>query len=150
MVSEEEERFQRSLINGEINRPVTAEDYQYALGRTALIISDPTVVAVMAGNNEKPETSADLIAYSHENSLTHLNNKEAELQMIDYECQNILSTLEMNEDDFNLQGYRVSQSKQILARSKVANARDGFLLKIVNDQTKVIRTEIQPKKRRFF
>jgi len=152
---DKDEEFQRDLALTEQSRqPTTPEDYLYSLGRSVYMIMDPEVGAILnpvdGNGNPKPSVFRSLIpAFSHLNRTTKIGNKEAELLMLDYEYLSLIHKLNMEEDQYENEGWALLESLKIFARGIINDAREGFKARIATEQIKIIRTETEKKKRRL-
>lgn len=121
--------------------PVMTEDYVASLGRSVYMIMDPDVTNLLTPE-ERP-------AYSHLNRVTRINEKEARLQMLDYEFLAIVDKLNTRRDKYQAKGWKRSLSLRIYARSIVWDAYQGWKGTIVTEQIKRVAIETEKKKGRF-
>lgn len=137
---DEDEQLQREMIvTGESRPAVMPEEYVASLGRSVFMIMDPDVTKLL-DEEEMP-------AFSHLNRVTNIGQKEADLQMLDYEFLSLVDKMNSNEDEYEDKGWKKSLSKRIFARSIINDAFHGWKGKIVTEQIKVIRTQIDKKKK---
>jgi len=137
---DEDEQLARDIIVSEESQPaVMTEEYINSLGRSVFMIMDPDVTRLL-DDEEKP-------AFSHLNRVTNIGQKEADLQMLDYEFLSLVDKMNSNEDEYEDKGWKKSLSKRIFARSIINDAFNGWKGKIVTEQIKVIRTQIEKKKK---
>ena len=137
---DKDEQFARDMTGIEESRPaVMPEEYINSLGRSVFMIMDPDVIALLT-DEEKP-------AFSHLNRVTNIGQKEAGLQMLDYEFLSLVDKMNTNEDEYEDKGWKKSLSKRIFARGIINDAFKGFKAKIVTEQIKVIRTQVEKKKK---
>lgn len=144
----EDTEFQMGIAHAEAARPTPGltEDYLRSLGRTAYMLMDSEVSGIL-NDDKNPNFKSLIPAFSHLNRTTNIGNKEAELLMLDYEYINIIHTLNMKEDLYENDGWATLESLKIFARNIIADAYKGWKGKILTEQIKVIRTELEKKKR---
>lgn len=147
------EEFKRDMTLTEQQRqtPMT-EDYVYSLGRSVYMIMDPEVTAMLnpTDDNGKPKPSQfrSLIpAFSHLNRLSNIDKQQKELLTLDYEFLILIHKLNMNEDQYESVGWAELESLKIFAQNMVSDSFHGWKGKLVTEQIKIIRAELEKKKK---
>lgn len=122
------------------------EDYVYSLGRSVYMIMDPEV-SEMLKDDGNPQLKSLIPAFSHLNRTTAIGEKEARLLLLQYEYIGLIHTLNMDEDEYENKGWALLEALEIFARNIVADARHGWKGRLVTEQIKIIKTEIEKKKK---
>lgn len=145
---EQDDDFHKDLVINEQNPPpgsVVPEDYVYSLGRSVYMVLDPDVMEVL---KQDPKLQTLIPAASHLNRLTRKDRKAMELDMLDYEFLLQIHKLNMNEDDYETTGWAKLQAFVPFFRNIVYDSVDGFKARVVTEQIKVVKAELEKKKKR--
>ena len=121
----------------------------YSLGRSVYMVLDPDVSDILKeeGNSQ---LAALIPAFSHLNRTTNIDKKQAELLTLDYEYLTLIHKLNMNEDEYENVGWAKLESLKIFAMGIISDAFHGWKGKLVTEQIKIIRTELEKKKKGIF
>lgn len=145
---DKEEQFATDMALTEHSRPM-ADEMINSLGRSVYMVMDPDVQAIL-NNPEKtnPQLQALLPAFSHLNRTTKIGKTQAELLTLDYEYLSLIHKLNMNEDEYENVGWALLESLKIFASGIISDALDGFKARVITEQIKIIRTELQKQKKK--
>lgn len=144
----EDEEFQRELAAGEQHPPpgqMLTEDYVNSLGRSVYMVMDPDVMKILS---EDEQLRTLIPAVSHLNRLTKKDQNAMRLDMLDYEFLLMIHKLNMNEDEYETTGWAKLQAFVPFFRNLVYDSVDGFKAKVVTEQIKVIKAELEKKRRK--
>lgn len=147
-----DDEYQRAASLSEISRENQSEqqraDFLYSLGRSIYMIQDPILVNVLL---EDDEFKAMYAAFSQLNRTTNIGNLDRELLLLDYEALLLINKLNMDEDKYENLGWAKMEALKIFARYMVSDSFHGWKGRLVTEQIKIIRTELEKKKKgRFF
>lgn len=153
---DEDEEYMQNLALTEQGRQTLPEDQLASLGRSVYMIMDPEVTAILNPVDAKGRIIDDpklsqfrslIPAFSHLNRTTNIDKRDATLLMLDYEYLDIIHTLNMKEDNYENEGWALLESLKIFARNIVADSFHGWKGRIMTEQIKIIKTEIEKKKK---
>jgi len=131
------------------HQPQMSDEMIYSLGRSVYMVMDPEVTAIL-NDKDKPQFQALLPAFSHLNRTTRIGKKQAELLTLNYEYLSLIHKLNMPEDEYENVGWALLESLKIFASGIISDAYEGFKAKVVTEQIKIIRTELDKKKKGIF
>lgn len=147
---DEDEEFGKGMAGIEqSNQPQMSDEMISSLGRSVYMVMDPEVTAIL-NDKDKPQFQALLPAFSHLNRTTRIGKKQAELLTLNYEYLSLIHKLNMPEDDYENVGWALLESLKIFASGIISDAFEGFKAKVVTEQIKIIRTELERKKKGLF
>ena len=143
----DEEYAQAAALTEQGRHETTPQEYLQSLGRSVYMVMDPDVSSIF-NDEEKVQFQALLPAFSHLNRTTNIGKKEAELLELDYEYLTLIHKLNMNEDEYETTGWALLESLKIFAKGIISDAFHGWKGRLVTEQIKIIRTELEKKKKR--
>lgn len=142
----EDEEFQRELAAGEQHPPpgqMFPDDYVNSLGRSIYMAMDPDVRQLLS---KYPELDDYVISTSHLNRLTKKDRKAIELDILDYDYQILLHKILTSEDEYESKQWSILQALRQFQRTGCYDSLDGFKAKVVTEQIKVIKAELEKKR----
>jgi hypothetical protein len=143
-----DDEFQRELAAGEQHPPpgqMLTEDYVNSLGRSVYMVMDPDVMKIL---NDDDQLKTLIPAASHLNRLTKKDRGAMQLDMLDYEFLLMIHKLNMKEDEYETSGWAKLQAFIPFFRNLVYDSVDGFKAKVVTEQIKVIKAELEKKRKK--
>lgn len=147
---EKDEEFGTDMALTEHSRQSPMSDEMiYSLGRSVYMIMDPEVTGILNADGND-QFNALIPAFSHLNRTTNIDKKQAELLTLDYEYLSLIHKLNMNEDEYENVGWAMLESLKIFAHGITSDAFHGWKGKLVTEQIKIIRTELEKKKKGLF
>lgn len=147
---EKDEQFSGDMALTEASRqPQMSDEMIYSLGRSVYMVMDPEVTGILNAEG-KDQFNALVPAFSHLNRTTNIDKKQAELLTLNYEYLSLIHKLNMKEDDYENVGWALLESLKIFAGGIISDAFHGWKGKLVTEQIKIIRTELEKKKKGWF
>jgi len=147
---EQDEQFGKEMAGIEHgHQPPMSDEMIYSLGRSVYMVMDPEVTAILNADGNK-QFNALLPAFSHLNRTTNIDKKQAELLGLNYEYLSLIHKLNMKEDEYENVGWALLESLKIFASGIISDAFHGWKGKLVTEQIKIIRTELEKKKKGIF
>lgn len=145
---DKDQEFAETVTLAEQTRPeTTPQEYLHSLGRSVYMVMDPEVFSIL-NDEDKKQFRALIPAFSHLMRTTNIGTKEAELLELDYEYLTLIHKLNMNEDEYETVGWALLESLKIYARGIISDAFHGWKGRLVTEQIKIVRTELEKKKKR--
>ena len=144
----EDEQFQKELAAGEQHPPpgqMLSEDYVNSLGRSVYMVMDPDVISLLA---EYPQLKSFRIAISHLNRLTRKDKKAMELDTLDADYQVLIHKINVNEDDYENSLWAILEALRQFMRNANCDNIDGFKARIVTEQIKIVKAELEKKQKK--
>jgi hypothetical protein len=144
----EDEQFQKDLVAGEQHPPpgqMLTEDYVNSLGRSVYMVMDPDVLAILA---EYPQLKSFRIAVSHLNRLTRKDKNAMALDTLDNDYQVLIHKINANEDDYENSLWAVYEALRQFMRNASYDNVDGFKARIVTEQIKIVKAELEKKQKK--
>uniref|UniRef100_A0A6H1ZYQ4 Uncharacterized protein n=1 Tax=viral metagenome TaxID=1070528 RepID=A0A6H1ZYQ4_9ZZZZ len=145
---EEAKEHARNVTYAEESQPMSEEDRAmiYSLGRSVYMIQDPDFNTWLLDEENKLRNSYP--AFSMVNRTTNIGQHDKELLLLDYEYLLLINKLNMNEDEYENEGWASLAAMDIYARYMVNDSLQGWKGRLVTEQIKHIVTEIQKTKKR--
>jgi len=143
-----DEEFQKELAAGEQHPPpgtMLPEDYVNSLGRSVYMVMDPDVIAILA---EYPQLKSFRIAISHLNRLTRKDKMAMQLDTLDADYLVLINKINSNEDDYENSLWGIYEALRMFMRNANCDNIDGFKARIVTEQIKIVKAELEKKQRK--
>ena len=146
---EKEKEFKQAMVLTQTQaegQERTPGEYIDSVGRTYYMIRDDREDELL-----KSEQLLSFLgpAFSPLNQLTNINEKEARIRRLKYKILLLKLKGYMNPRAYANGGSILISSLELRARSIVSDAETGWKGKILTEQTKTTRVELEKKKRRF-
>jgi len=136
--------YQENVVLAEQNRPgPSEEDYSKWLGRSVHSIRDQELVNLLILNDL--EHLIPLV--SHLNRLTKITEKDVELDRLNIEYIFLREECLMLEDNYQSGTAGLIKSLKFFADHIPTDSKDGFKAELLAYQMKIIRTELQEKRK---
>jgi hypothetical protein len=143
-----DEEFQKELVAGEQHPPpeqMLTEDYVNSLGRSVYMVMDPDVIAILA---EYPQLKSFRIAISHLNRLTRKDKTAMELDTLDADYLILINKINSYEDDYENNLWGIYEALRMFMRNANCDNIDGFKARIVTEQIKIVKAELEKKQKK--
>lgn len=138
-----DEEFTRDMAMSEAGqREQVDADYLYSLGRSIYMIHDPQLEL-----KDDDQFNELYPAFSMLNRTTNIGNLDRELLLLDYEALLLINKINMNEDEYENKGWAKLEALKIFARYMVSDSFHGWKGRLVTEQIKIIRAELEKKKK---
>lgn len=138
------EEFQENLIYADHAKGPTMEDYHKWLGASLHSIIDSKVVELLEDKDME-----DLYpALSHLNRLTKIGKEDVVLDRLDLQFIFLRKKCVTNEADYEEKQGSLLRSLEFFANHIPSDAFEGFKAEIQAYQVKVLKTQIEEKKKR--
>jgi hypothetical protein len=142
-----DEEFAKELAAGEQHPPpgqMLPEDYVNSLGRSVYMVMDPDVMQII---DSDPQLKSFRIAISHLNRLTKKDKTSMQLDTLDADYLVLINKINSNEDDYENRLWAIYEALRMFMRNANCDNIDGFKARIVTEQIKIVKAEIEKKKR---
>jgi hypothetical protein len=143
-----DEDFQKELAAGEQHPPpgtMLPEDYVNSLGRSVYMVMDPDVMRII---DETPQLKSFRIATSHLNRLTRKDKNAMMLDTLDADYLVLINKINSNEDVYENSLWGIYEALRMFMRNANCDNIDGFKARIVTEQIKIVKAELErPKKK---
>ena len=143
-----DEEFQKELAISEQHPPpgqMLSEDYVNSLGRSVYMVMDPDVMQIIG---EVPQLKSFRIATSHLNRLTRKDKAAMMLDTLDADYLVLINKINANEDDYENGLWAIYEALRMFMRNANCDNIDGFKARIVTEQIKIVKAELEKPKRK--
>lgn len=141
---EKEMDFKKGLVLTEQSRQTLTPEYVDSLGRSVYMIYDEEVIKLL----EENDLNHLIPALSFLNRVTSEGKQSVEIDMLDLEAIFLKEKILMEEETYEEKTCKLLDTLQFFANHIPTDAFEGFKAKLLAYQMKVIRTELEEKKKR--
>jgi hypothetical protein len=141
-----EQALHEDIVRGQtMPNPSISDEGVASLGSSVYMVIDPDVLQII---NEHKELKAFRILVSHLNRLTKKDKRTMDLDTLDTDYQVLIHKLNMNEDDYENEMWGLLEALRMFLRSSNCDSIDGFKARVVTEQIKVIKTQLEQVKKK--
>lgn len=115
------------------------------LGKEYYLLVDDLTLALL---HASPQFQFLIPAFSHLSRTTRITRKDAQIQMLEMECMFDEHTMQMEEDDFDHEGWAEIRSYLMFGKDVINDKVDGHRGRLITDKIKILEARVMAEKKR--